>query len=311
MIASERSCLFFGVFPVLSVGCAAADSWPSRKRLVILEGMERRQLGATGISVPVVGLGTYRVFHVTSDADKARCEAVVDSALADPSGPALFDSSPMYGKAESVLAETLADRRDSAIIATKVWARTRALGEQQIERALDWFERVDVYQVHNLLDKDDHLPYLQHLKDGGRVRAIGATHYLPSAIPDLLELMRRREIDVVQVPYHPLERTVEAELLPEAERLGIGVIVMTPLGNGRLLERVPSADDLAPLASFGVFTWPQALIKWILSDPRAHVAIPATQSADHMRENIAAGQPPWFTGDERMYVRRLVSKLYG
>ncbi len=273
--------------------------------------MERRQLGATGISVPVVGLGTYRVFHVTSDADKARCEAVVDSALANSSGPALFDSSPMYGKAESVLAETLADRRDSAIIATKVWARTRALGEQQIERALDWFERVDVYQVHNLLDKDDHLPYLRHLKDGGRIRAIGATHYLPSAIPDLLALMRHREIDVVQVPYHPLERAVEAELLPEAERLGIGVIVMTPLGNGRLLEREPSADELAPLASFGVFTWAQALIKWILSDQRTHVAIPATQSADHMGENIAAGQPPWFTGDERMYVRRLVSKLYG
>ena len=277
----------------------------------MLARMERRQLGTTGISVPVVGLGTYRVFHVNSDADKARCEAVVDAALSDDSGPALFDSSPMYGNAESVLAETLADRRDHALIATKVWARTRATGEQQIERVLEWFERVDIYQVHNLLNLDDHLPYLRHLQEGGRVRAIGATHYLPSAIPDLLGLMRHRQIDMVQVPYHPLERSVEAELLPESERLGIGVIVMTPLGTGRLLAPAPSADELAPLASFGVFTWPQVLIKWILSDPRVHAVIPATHSADHMAENMAAGQPPWFTGDERMYVRRLIGRLHG
>ena len=272
--------------------------------------MEHRQLGTTGISVPVVGLGTYRVFHVTSDANKARCEAVVDTMLAEEPSVALFDSSPMYGNAESVLAETLTDRRDQAIIATKVWARSRALGEQQIERALGWFERIDVYQIHNLLAKDDHLPYLRHLKEGGRVRAIGATHYLPSAIPDLLQLMRTHEIDTVQVPYHPLERTVEAELLPEAGRLGIGVIAMTPLATGRLLERSPSPDELAPLAEFGVYTWPQALLKWILSEPRVHAVIPATQNADHMSDNLVAGKPPWFSGDERMYVRRLVNKLY-
>lgn len=215
----------------------------------------------------------------------------------------------MYGNAESVLAESLVDRRDRAFVATKVWARNRAMGEQQIERALGFFERVDIYQIHNLLGKDDHLPYLRHLKGGGRVRAIGATHYLPSAIGDLLELMRHREVDTVQVPYHPLERSVEAELLPEAERLGIGVIVMTPLGSGRLVERTPSPAELAPLAEFGVYTWSQVLLKWILSDPRVHAVIPATRSADHMRENMAAGNPPWFTGDERMYVRRLVSRL--
>ncbi|MEM9492927.1 MAG: aldo/keto reductase, partial [Myxococcota bacterium] len=155
----------------------------------------------------------------------------------------------------------------------------------------------------------EHLPYLRHLRDGGRISTIGATHYLPSAIPDLLQLMRRREIAVVQVPYHPLERTVEAELLPEAQRLGIGVVVMSPLGSGRLVERAPSPEDLAPLAEFGTHTWAQVLLKWILSERAVHAVLPATQSPDHMAENMAAGQPPWFTGDERMYVRRLAARL--
>lgn len=268
--------------------------------------MERRRLGNTGIVVPTVGLGTYRVFNASTDAERARCEAVVDAALDD--GPLLFDSSPMYGHAESVLAASLGDRRDQAIVATKVWARSRAVGEQQIERAMSLFGYVDIYQVHSLLNKDDHWPYLMRLKQQGHIRALGATHFLPSAFPALLALMRRREIDTIQVPYHPLERSIETELLPEAARLGVGVIVMTPLGAGQLLHSEPDPEALAPLAAFGVYTWAQVLIKWILSDPRVHAVIPATSSPDHMRENMAAGQPPWFTGDERMYVRRLLSR---
>lgn len=269
--------------------------------------MERRQLGNTGLSVGTVGLGTYRVFNVSDDAGEARCEAVVDAALDNEAN--FFDSSPMYGEAERVLSVTLQERRDSAVVATKVWARDRAMGEQQIERALGWYESIDLYQVHNLLCTDEHLPYLRHLKEAGRIKAIGATHYLPSAIPQLLELMRHREIDAIQLPYHPLERTVEGELLPEAERLGIGVIVMSPLGTGRLLRRQPSAEELAPLASLGVYTWPQAVLKWILSNRQVHTVIPATSSADHMKENAAAGSPPWFSGDERLYVRRMAQRL--
>jgi len=268
--------------------------------------MERRILGRTGLAVPAVGLGTYRVFNVCGDAEEARCEAVVDAALAG--GSTFFDTSPMYGESERVLSQTLCERRDQAIVATKVWARDRAIGEQQIERALGWYGHVDLYQVHNLLAIDEHLPVLRSLRDAGRVRVIGATHYLPSGFDDLLPIMRRREVEVVQIPYHPLERTVEAELLPEAERLGIGVVVMMPFASGRLLEKPPSDEEIAPLAAFGVYTWPQVLLKWILSEPAVHAVIPATSSADHMGENLVAGAPPWFTGDERMYVRRLAAR---
>lgn len=275
----------------------------------IVRTMERRALGRSGIQVPAVGLGTYRVFNVRDDAGGARSEAVVDAAI--ESGGNLFDSSPMYGEAEGVLAAALADRREAAIVATKVWAKDRALGEQQIERALAWFERIDLYQVHNLLAAGEHLPLLHQLKEAGRIGAVGASHYLTSAAPELLRLMRGGAIDVLQVPYSPLERSIERELLPEAHRLGIGVVVMTPLGSGRLLERVPSDEDLAPLAPFGVHTWAQALIKWILSEPRVSTVIPATSSPDHMRENAAAGQPPWFGGDERLHIRKLCARLYG
>ncbi|WP_428262790.1 aldo/keto reductase [Haliangium sp.] len=264
--------------------------------------MERRKLGRTGLVLPTVGLGAYRVFNVTTDAAHARCEAVVDAAL--EGGANFFDTSPMYGHAEAVLATSLGDRRRKAIVASKVWARVRALGEQQIERTLDWFERVDLYLVHNLLGIEEHLPYLRHLQQGGRIRAVGASHYLPSALPELLELVRNRAIDVVQVPYHPLARDVEHDLLPEAERRGLGVLVTNPFANGRLLDTPPPPEALAPLARFGVHTWAQVLIKWVLSDPRVHAVITATTNADHMRENLAAGRPPWFTAEERTYVRQ-------
>jgi len=270
--------------------------------------MERRPLGKdTGLSVPVIGLGTYRVFNARTDAGRARCEVVVDAALEQ--GANFFDSSPMYGEAESVLAHALGDRRDEAIIATKVWARTRAIGEQQIDNALAMFEQVDVYQVHNLLAVADHLPYLEFLQQAGRIGAVGITHYLPSAMPQIAELIRQERVHAVQVPYHPGERTIERSVLPQAEAAGTGVIVMTPLEAGRLMDRPASPQEMVPLAGFGVFTWAQALLKWILSDPRISCVIPATSSADHMRENAAAGRPPWFDENTRDYVAQLATRV--
>jgi aryl-alcohol dehydrogenase-like predicted oxidoreductase len=270
--------------------------------------MERRLLGTSGLHVPAVGVGTARVFNVRGDPDQARCEAVVDAAL--DYGSNLFDTSPMYGEAERVLAMAMSDRRAEALIATKVWARTRAVGEQQIEQALAWFGHIDLYQVHNALGAEDYLPMLTALRRGGRVRAVGVSHYLPSAYPQLLELMRGRKVDAIQVPYHPGERTAEEEILPEADRLGIGVIVMTPFASGRLLERGPPDEALAPLASAHVHSWPQALLKWALSDPRVSCVIPATSRPEHMRVNAAAGEPPWLSVPQRRMIEDLVAAWF-
>lgn len=253
--------------------------------------------------MPAVGLGTYRVFNVEGDASIARCEVVVDAAVA--AGANLIDTSPMYGRAEEVVSAAAEGRRDELFIATKVWAKTRAIGGDQIQVALDFFDYVDLYQVHNLLGFADHRPVLEGLVADGKARLIGASHYLVSAFADLAELCRAGQIHAIQVPYHPGERSIERELLPLAADLGIGVIGMMPLNQGRLLERRPSADELAPLQPYGVATWPQALLKWALSDRRIHAVIPATSRVEHMRENAAAGDPPWFGDDERRLVERL------
>jgi len=148
------------------------------------------------------------------------------------------------------------------------------------------------------------LGLLQRLRSEGRVRVIGATHYQHSAFPELLSLMRAGEIAQIQIPYNARDRQAEREILPAAADLGIGVIVMRPLGEGTLARKTASRELLAPLAPFGVETWAQALLKFILSDPRVSCAIPATSRPERMRENARAGEPPWFGAEEREYVAK-------
>lgn len=266
--------------------------------------MEQRVLGATGLTVPVVGMGTWRTFDVRGAAAEAQSQAVVDAALA--AGASFFDSSPMYGQAERVLGAALAGRRAQALVATKIWAPDRAEGEAQIQAALGFFGgAIDLYQIHNLVSWRDHLARLEQLREEGLVRAIGATHYSPSAFDELRRVMETGRIAAVQIPYNPRERAVERVILPLAAELGLGVVVMRPFGEGELVRRPPPAAALAPLRPFGVSTWAQALLKWVLSDPRCHVAIPATSRPERMAENAAAGIPPWFGAEERALVARL------
>lgn len=266
--------------------------------------MDVRALGRTGLRVPAVGMGTWRTFDVHSAVAEANARAVVDAALA--AGASFFDSSPMYGEAERVLGDALKGRRDDALIATKIWTHSTETGRHQAERALEWFGgRVDLYQVHNLVNWRDQLTLLERLREAGQVQAIGATHYSPSEFAELVRIMRTGRIDAIQVPYNPLEREVEREILPLAAELGLGVVVMRPFGEGGLMRHRPSPDDLAPLRPYGVTTWAQALVKWVLSDPRCSVAIPATSHPERMTENAAAGSPPWFGAEERTLVARL------
>jgi aryl-alcohol dehydrogenase-like predicted oxidoreductase len=268
--------------------------------------MEQRTLGKTGIQVPVVGMGTWRTFDVRGEAAKKNARAVVDAAFV--TGANFFDSSPMYGEAEHVLSEMLQGRREQAIIATKVWAQTTREGQAQVMRALRLFDNcIDLYQIHNLVLWREHLKMLEQLRDAGRVRAIGATHYDSSYFGVLRQVMMTGRITAIQIPYNPLQREVEREILPLAADLGLGVVVMRPFAEGGLVRRIPSESDLAPLKPFGVTTWGQALIKWILSDQRCHVTIPATSHAGRMTENAAAGEPPWFGPDERALVARLAT----
>lgn len=265
--------------------------------------MERRLLGRSGLSVPAVGMGTWQTFDVKSAADVEARRELVTVAL--DAGCDLFDSSPMYGEAEEVLAHALGGRRERALIATKVWTSNKAAGERQIKNALSLYGgSVDVYQVHNLVSVGHWLPVLEALKAEGKVRVVGVTHYAHS-FADLARVMRSGHVDQVQLPLNVQDRAAERELLPLAADLGIGVLVMRPLGEGSLTRRTPEDEKLAPLREYGVTTWPQALLKWILSDPRVSCVIPATRRVEHALDNAAAGDPPWFDTEMREYVRRL------
>jgi len=257
--------------------------------------MEERRLG------PVVGLGTWNTFG----GDVRRAVAVVGSAL--ETGVRLFDSSPMYRGAESSLGRALDGRRDDATIATKIWSQSVDEGRRQYEQQSEWFGRVEIEQVHNLVRWREHLDWLEPERSEGRIDKLGVTHYAPGAFDELAEALRTRRFDVVQLPYNPRERACERELLPLAAELGIAVIVMRPLGEGTIVRRSPSAEKLAPLHEFGVETWAQALLKWVLSDSRVDVAIPATNRPEHAAENAAAGRPPWFGPEERRLVAELAS----
>jgi aryl-alcohol dehydrogenase-like predicted oxidoreductase len=136
------------------------------------------------MQVPVIGMGTWRTFNVRGRSAEAHRRSIVETALA--AGANLFDSSPMYGEAERVLADALEGRRERAIIATKVWTGSVREGRRQIERALSWFGGyVDIYQVHNLVAWEQHLPVLEDLRARGKIGIIGATHYSHASFDEL------------------------------------------------------------------------------------------------------------------------------
>jgi diketogulonate reductase-like aldo/keto reductase len=265
--------------------------------------MERRALGADGPRVPVVGLGTWQTLDVRGAAQEAGAHAVVAAAL--DAGSTFVDTSPMYGEAERVLADGLGARRAEAFVADKIWTPDARTGEAQARAALDRYGRIDLYQVHNLVNTRAHLDLLERLRGEGRVGVLGATHYRASAFGELASVMRSGRIEAIQIPYNPHEREVEREILPLAAELGLGVVVMRPLGGGGLVRRAPSEAELAPLAELGIRTWAQALLKWALSDERCTVAIPATSRAERAGENATAGEPPWLGREERALVARL------
>jgi aryl-alcohol dehydrogenase-like predicted oxidoreductase len=253
--------------------------------------MEERPLGRTGTHVPVVGLGTWRVFDLPPDhADVA--QAVF--AAAHERGTRLVDSSPMYGRAETILGTVASATRDETLVATKIWTSTVPDGQAQFRAQLGFFAgRVELLQVHNLVSWQEHLEWMGRERDAGRVRWLGATHYSSSAFGELERVMRSGRIDAIQVPLNPVQREAEARILPLAADLGLGVLVMRPFGEGALIARLRGRTFPADLAAAGLRDWPDALLRWCLSDRRVTVALPATATPVHAAANAESGNGPW------------------
>jgi len=217
-----------------------------------------------------MGLGTWQTFDVGSEAEPAAREVVEATFEA---GTRLFDSSPMYGRAEGVLGRALTGLRDDAFVATKIWTSSAQTARSQFDAQLGFYGRVELEQIHNLVAWEQHLEWLEDERGAGRIDLIGATHYDDGAFGELERIMRTGRIDAIQIPYNPVERAVEERILPLADELDLGVIAMRPLGGGSLARELDASE----------------LLKWTLSDERVHVAIPATSNPVHARANVAVG----------------------
>jgi diketogulonate reductase-like aldo/keto reductase len=250
--------------------------------------MESRRLG------PVVGLGTWSTF----DRDAALARRVVDAAF--DAGVRVFDTSPMYGGAEASLGPALAERRDEAIVATKIWSHSVEEGRDQFERQLEWFGgRIEIEQIHNLAAWREQLAWLER---EDRIGKLGVTHYQASAFGELAVALRTGKFGVLQVPYNPWERECERELLPLCAELGVAVIAMRPLGgSGEDRRRRIELSD-ADRERLGVETWAQALLSWALADPRVDCVIPATSKPERVVENAGIVA---FDDEQRALVERL------
>jgi diketogulonate reductase-like aldo/keto reductase len=266
--------------------------------------VEQRRLGERGPELPVLGLGTWKVFA----GGQETADRVVEAALG--SGLRVFDSSPMYGPAERRLGQALGARRAEAFVATKIWTASPEEARQQLAAQLGFFGgRVELEQVHNLVAWEEHLPWLEAERESGRIPLLGATHYAESAFDELARAMRTRRFDAVQIPYNPVERQVEREILPLAAELGLGVVVMRPLGGSRrsLFPGPPPSE----LEGLGVESWAEALLRWALSDERVHVVIPATSNPEHARANAQAADGRRLEPEERRRVEHLALRRLG
>ena len=270
--------------------------------------MEYRKLG--NLDVSAIGLGTLRTFDVTDDGEVAVRRQIVDNCLG--SDVNLIDTAAWYGHAEAVVGsclrrnDGLEGRRDQFYVATKVRTEGKEAGEAQIAQSFANLKTdyIDLFQVHNMIDWQTHLPTLQQLKDEGKVGMVGVSAMVPEAYPTIMDLMRQGRVDAVQIPYNVLNRAVADELLPLAEELGTGVLVMEPLQKGRYVLDLKQQPDLTPLRDYGINTWAQALLAWVISDPRISSAIPTTSRPERIHENAQAAEAANLPQSFRDYIQR-------
>ena len=263
--------------------------------------MEYRKLG--NLDVSVIGLGTLRTFDVTDDGDVAVRRQIVSNCLASEMN--LIDTAAWYGQAEEVLGQITKDVRDKFYIATKVRIEGMEAGEAQIARSFELLKTdyIDLFQVHNMMDWETQLPTLHRIKDDGRIGMVGVSAMVPDAYPTIMDLMRQGQVDTVQIPYSVLNRHAEEELLPLAEELGTGVLVMEPLQKGRYVLELKEQPDLTPLKDHGISTWAQALLAWVISDHRVSAAIPTTSRPERIPENAQAAEATGLPQQLRDYIQ--------
>lgn len=255
--------------------------------------MHYRTLGRTGLNVSTIGMGTWKSFDVHGEREIDHVHALVTEALRR--GVNLFDTAPMYGEAERVLGLALKGRRDGVLIATKVLMHDARSARGQIEESFRKLqvEVIDLMQIHNMAGWQTVAPVLEEYKAKGRIRFLGITDYRTSMFPEMIKAMRTGVFDTIQVPYNVGDREATREILPVAQQLNLGVLVMTPIcpifDRNRLLRGL-QRHDLSFLHPYGVTTPGQALLKYVLANTTVSAAIPATSRIERVQENTTIAE---------------------
>jgi aryl-alcohol dehydrogenase-like predicted oxidoreductase len=258
--------------------------------------MLMRRIPASGETIPAIGLGTSGPFEVGADqAARAPLREVLQAFFTG--GATLIDTSPMYSTAEAVLGDLLTPEQQAKVfIATKVWTpgsggHGEQKGVEQMQRsmALLKHKRIELMQVHNLVDLDAHLKTLRRWKAEGRVKYLGITHYTTSSYPDLISIIEREKLDFVQFNYSVTTREAEKRLLPLCADKGVAVIINRAFEDGNLFTRVQD-KELPPWAGeFGAKSWAQVFLKFVLAHPAVTCVIPATGKVRNIIDNLGAG----------------------
>ena len=263
-----------------SVGAASAEALITRK------------IPSSAEELPIIGLGTSGPFEVdATEAERAPLREVLTGFFA--AGARLIDTSPMYSTAEGVLGELLTPQmHERAFLATKVWTRGARSGVEQMTHSAQMLntQRLDLIQVHNLLDLDTHLKTLRAWKDAGRVRYIGITHYTVGAHAQLARVLERERLDFVQFNYSPVTRAAEQRLLPLAAERGVAVLINRPFEDGELFQRVRGKTLPPWAAELDAASWGQLALKFIAAQPAVTCIIPATGKLSHLQDNLGGGR---------------------
>lgn len=254
-------------------------------------GMLTRAIPSSGEAMPVIGFGTWQTFDIGQDRAALDQRREVLQILFDAGGR-MIDSSPMYGRAEAVVGQLLKEMkaRDKAFLATKVWTSGERAGIAQMQSSLDKLgdTRIELMQIHNLVDWRTHMKTLRKWKEQGRFRYIGITHYTNPALDELAAILKAERIDFVQMGYSLNERQAEQRLLPTAAERGVAVIANQPFDSGNAFSRVKGKPLPDWASEIECATWAQFMLKYLVSHPAVTCAIPGTASPAHARDNVAA-----------------------
>lgn len=250
-----------------------------------------KTIPVSGEKLPAIGMGTWQTFDAGNSAEKRETLAEVLRLFVE-SGGRLIDSSPMYGSAEEVAGDLAQELgvQEKLFVATKVWTRGEEEGRRQIAESMALLKApvIDLLQVHNLVDYKVQLKTLKALKEAGKIRYIGITHYTSSAYPDLMRVMGEFPVDFVQFNYSMQSRQAEKSLLPFAADKGVAVVINRPFEGGSLFTRVKGKPLPEWAAEFDCNSWGQFFLKWIIAHPAVTCAIPATANPKHLRDNMGA-----------------------